>query len=371
MKLGPIYMNPTLALTNAGVDTNVFNDADDASPQSDFTATISPHTDLWMHLGRTWIQGVINEDIVWYRKFASQRSVNNDYKVNWIVPLTRVAFSVGADWVSAKERPGFEIDARSQLSETAYNGALEVRALSKTFFGVTAERRTTLFDAGDTFLGVNLNDELSRTATTGAVTIRNELTPLTNLTINIGREQDRFTYDPTRDSNSTQLSAGLKFDRLALIKGGFQFGIRDFQPLAADVPGFTGMTMSSDLTYVLLGSTRVALTTMRDLEYSYDVTQPYYIQTGFTTSVAEQLFGPWDVQGRYGASRLAYAAAIGAEVQIENRVDHIRTYGVGLGYHMGQDLRLAFNIDENNRQSEVDGHSYHDLRYGTALTYGF
>src|SRR5229473_4226781 len=355
VKLGPFYLNPTLTLTNAGVDTNVFNDADNAHPQSDFTVTISPKTDIWMRLARTWVQGVINEDIVWYRKFASQRSANNDYKVNWIVPLTRVAFSVGGDWLSAKERPGFEIDLRTQRSETAYNGVVEVRALSKTFFGARAEHRDITFDQADVFLGANLNTELTRTTTTGAVTIRNRLTPLTNLTIDIARAQDRFVFNPLRDSDSTQVSVGLKFDRLALIKGGLQFGIRHFVPITSGLPGFTGMTMATDLTYVLFGSTRLAMQAARDVQYSYDVNQPYYVQTGFIGSVAQQIFGPFDVQGRIGAARLAYTTREGAVAQVADRVDHTTTYGVGLGYHMGQDLRLAFNIDQNRRDSEIDG----------------
>ena len=371
VKLGPLYMNPTLALTNAGVDTNVFNDADNAHPQSDFTVTISPHTDLWMRLARTWVQGVINEDIVWYQKFADQRSANNDYKVNWIVPLTRVAFSVGGDWLSAKERPGFEIDLRTQRSEKAYNGALEIRALSRTFFGVRAERRTVTFDQTDVFLGANLNNELTRTGTTAGLTIRNQLTPLTNLTIEVARQQDRFVFNSLRDSDSTQVSAALKFDRLALIKGGIQIGVRNFVPVAGSLQSFTGMTMSADLSYVLFGATRLAMTTMRDVQYSYDVNQPYYVQTGFTASVAQQIFGPFDIQGRIGAARLAYVTREGAVVPVADRVDRTNTYGVGLGYHMGKDLRLAFNLDQNKRDSAVDGRTYHGLRYGTAVTYGF
>jgi hypothetical protein len=129
--------------------------------------------------------------------------------------------------------------------------------------------------------------------------------------------------------------------------------------------------MGTDLSYVLLGSTRVAGQVTRDVQYSYDVNQPYYVQTAFTASVAQKIFGPVDVQGRIGAARLAYTTRVGALVQVADRVDHTTTYGVGLGYHVGQDLRLAFNLDRNTRESAVDGRSYHGLKYGTAVTYGF
>jgi hypothetical protein len=370
VKLGPVYLNPTLALTNAGVDTNVFNVADDQGPQKDFTVTIEPKTVLWMRAGRTWVNGNITEDIVWFKKFASERSANNKYEVNWLIPLTRVAFEVGANKVSTRDRPGYEIDARSQQRNHDFNGAMEVRGLSKTFFGVKVDRATTSFDQDQFFLGTAL-DDLDRTVTTTTVSIRNQLTPLTNFTFNAAREQDRFSVDPLRNSNSNSVSAGLKFDQLALVKGGVLFGWRDFQPVISTEPGFKGLTSSVDLSYVLLSTTRFAFGTTRDVQYSYDINQPYYVQTAFTASMTQQVFGPFDLQGRIGAARLAYVTRTDAVVTDPNRVDHTRTYGLGVGYHMGQDLRLAFNLDQVKRLSELDFRTYHGLRYGTALTYGF
>lgn len=371
VKLGPVYLDPTLALTNAGVDTNVFNEADDESPKKDFTVTITPQTNVWMRAGRTWLNGLVKEDFVWFKKYASERSANNDLRVNWIVPLTRFAFTVGGDRLSTRERPGYEIDVRSRRTEDAINGALEIHALSKTFVGLKAERRKTSFNGDEFFLGVSLHDELNRTVTTEALTIRNRLTPLTNLTLDVGREQDRFEFDHLRDSNSTQIAGGLKFDQLALIKGGLQFGYRDFTPLAAGVPGFKGLTSAVDLSYVLLGATRFAFGTTRDVQYSFEIDQPYYVQTAVTASVAQQIFGPFDAQARVGAARLAYRTRENAQTVDANRVDHTRTYGGGIGYHLGSDLRLSFNLDRYKRESVLNNRTYHALRYGTALTYGF
>ena len=77
MRIGPLFVNPTLALSNAGRDTNVFNDA--KNPKEDVTITITPATDLWLRVGPSWVQGNIREDIVWFQKFASERSANNSY----------------------------------------------------------------------------------------------------------------------------------------------------------------------------------------------------------------------------------------------------------------------------------------------------
>jgi hypothetical protein len=43
-------------------------------------------------------------------------------------------------------RPGFEIDARSERTETEFDGGVEVRVTPKTFVGVKADRLRIDFD---------------------------------------------------------------------------------------------------------------------------------------------------------------------------------------------------------------------------------
>jgi hypothetical protein len=371
VRIGSLWIRPTLALTNVGVDTNVFNVADAAHPQSDFTITAAPQVELWLRAGRTWLSGGVREDLVWYRKFANQRSINSINSVGWLVPLTRMTFTAGTSWVNARDRPGFEIDTRVQRSEHDYNGAAELRALSKTLIGVRADRRTVNFDQAEVFLGSNLHDQLNRVQTTGAVTARHELTPLTSVTLDVSKQQDRFDFNPLRDSDSTQVTAGLKFTPDALISGSAQFGYRRFKPLAADVPGYKGGTVSVNLGYVLLGTTKMGVQVARDVQYSFDVDRPYFLLSALSGTIAQQLFGPVDVEGRMGRQRLAYRMRDGVTTGLLDLVDHTRTYGGGVGYHLGVDLRLAFNVEHQSRVSGVDGRSYGALRYGTAATYVF
>jgi hypothetical protein len=106
------------------------------------------------------------------------------------------------------------------------------------------------------------------------------------------------------------------------------------------------------------------------VEYSYDINQLYYLQTGVTGSLAQQIFGPVDVEGRIGATRLAYRNRRGVTA-LENRIDRVRTYGGGLGYRLGESLRAALNVDVQRRTSVVDRRNYNGARFGLALTYGF
>src|SRR5437667_5878310 len=370
VRLGPLSLNPTFGLTNAGIDTNVFYERDQLAPKRDFTMTVTPATDLWLRLGRTWLTGNIKEDLVYYNKYASERSANSHFIVGWLVPLNRLTVKVGTDYLSTRDRPGFEIDARSQRTEAGFNGSLEIRALSKTFFSVQGTRRKVNFDKAAAFLNSNLQFELNRTMTTGGLSVRHQLTPLTSVTFDVSREQDRFEFSPLRDSNSTLISGAVRFDPFALINGSASFGYRDFQPLSPGVQGYQGSTAAVALSYVALGSSKLGLTIVRDVQYSYDIDEPYYVQTGIAASIAQQVFGPVDVVGRVGVQRLAYRNRVGALVAVLERADRVHTYGGGIGYHIGRDIRIGFNIDHSSRASPVIFRQYDGLTYGTSVTYG-
>ena len=104
VRIGPLSMNPTIELQNLGVDTNVFNDPPDKNPKRDFTFTLSPKADLWLHLGRTLLSGNVVERTVWFQKYSSQRSAGGEYKIGWRVPLNRVSFNVNAAYLGMRDR---------------------------------------------------------------------------------------------------------------------------------------------------------------------------------------------------------------------------------------------------------------------------
>jgi hypothetical protein len=371
LRLGPLWIKPTLALTDAGIDTNVFNNAESDTPQEDFTLTFTPAARLWMGVGPTWFSGGITEDLVWYKKFSDERSANTSYSLGWMVPLSRMTLTVGGNWTATRERPGFEIDARAARSEHAYTAGIELRAFSRTFIGAQAARRMVDFDEDAVFLGTNLRDELNRAQTAASATLRHELTPLTSLTFDASRVQDRFEFATLRYADSTQVAVGLVFAPDALISGSAKLGYRDFRPVQSDLPEFRGSTVAVNLSYVARSSTKFVLQAARDVQFSYDENQPYYLLTGATASLLQQIFGPVDVEGRILRQRLSYRDRSGVSVEVPDRVDRVSGVGVGVGYRVREDLRVAFNFDWQERASEVESRSYDRLRYGTAVTYGF
>jgi hypothetical protein len=371
VRFGPLFLAPTLALTNMGIDDNVFNEPTVQGPKRDFTLTVTPATDLWLRLGPGWLTGTLKEDLVYYKTYASERSANDNYKGGLLFPLTRLVLAGNATYIDTRERPGFEIDSRARRHQTGFDGSVELKVLSRTFVGARASRQRVRYDAGEEFLGTDLRTELNRDVTSESLDIRLALTPLTTLLFSGSKTQDRFQFSKERDADSTLAAIGAKFDPMALIKGSVLIGYRDYRPVQAGVPGFRGLTVDADLSYVAFGSTKLGLKVRRDIEYSFDRTQPYYVLSGFSASLDQRVYGPMDVIGRFGLDRLAYRDTSAVAPSLIGRTDRVRTYGGSVGYRLGRDVRVALNADIERRQSILYSRVFEATRIGFSATYGF
>ncbi len=70
-----LYITPTLQLKQIGIDTNVFNQAGEQTP--DFTFTLAPGAKLDLPIARrALIESNVSADLVYYAIYASQRSVD-------------------------------------------------------------------------------------------------------------------------------------------------------------------------------------------------------------------------------------------------------------------------------------------------------
>ena len=134
------------------------------------------------------------------------------YRGDVIVPINRLTFRTGGEYLNARDRPGFEIDARSRHTGTGYHGSAEMRAFGKTSVFAGGSRSTVAFEPDATFLGQSLRTELNRTSTASNLGVRHQLTPVTSVTATLSREADRFEYSDVRDSDSTRAEVGVRFN---------------------------------------------------------------------------------------------------------------------------------------------------------------
>jgi hypothetical protein len=368
LKIGPVALTPTLTL-NFGVDTNVFNTAD--NQLEDFTLTVGPGVRTWIRLGKARMTTRSQFDYLYFQKFASERSLNTNNEVKLEVPLGRLKPYVRGSFIDTNERPSYEIDVRARHQERSGTAGVDLRLVGRTRLDVSAYQTDVDFDNEAVFSGMSLYQVLNRKSEGANLTVRHALTPLTTILVATEAQQDRFEFMPLRDAESFRVVPGVEFDAFALIQGTAQVGFFNYDSLAPGQPDYRTWVAEVNLTHTVRGTTRLGLRMARDIEYSYELGTPSYLNTGVAATVTQRITTRWDVQGSVGVQRLGYQSADITGQSTRSRTDRVNNYGGGFGFHLGSGTRIGVNADYFRRRSAVLIRDYDGIRGGMSVTYGF
>jgi hypothetical protein len=377
VRFGPLALTPGLAVTNVGWDSNVFNTWED--PQGDFTGTVTPQTDLWFRMGPLRVVGHGALGYVYFANFVKERSWNTDDSVKLEALGTHVRPYIGYAYLNIRDRPGYEIDQRVRRVENRMFAGVDMPLTRKTTLGAAFKRTKTDYAEGESFNDIYLRFQFNRWTDVYTVSARYALTPLTTLLFDTEYVREKFEFDVMRNSAGFRLLPGVEFKPMALISGTARVGYRQLNFDSPNVPDYSGLVGSVNLGYTLLGATRFSVQFDRDVQYSFEQREPYYVLTGVTGSITYALNITWDLQARAGNQSLAYRQTIlsgagsgsAASGTSAGRTDRVVYYGGGIGYRLGPDTRIGFNVDYYTRRSGVSIRQYQGLRVGSSVTYGF
>ena len=366
-QFGPLGLTPSISLANLGIDSNVFNEFD--NPRRDFTFTLAPQLNSWFRAGRSRLSAQTRADLIYFHTYSSERSVDGDIDARWQMPMNRLTPWVGGGYSEGRQRLGYEIDLRSRRVTNELALGVDARITRKTGIGFSARRMSYSFDADEFFRGTSLQEVLNRTSESVGIEYRQSLTPLTTFVVQADALRDRFGYSLARNSDSVQVQVGFDLQPFALISGRARVGYRKFDAIGGGYPSFRGVVANFTVASTVKGRTRIELSGDRDVNYSFEVTEPYYVQTGAVLTATPRLTDHWDIQVRGGGQRLAYRAARDRSLAAE-RVDRSILFGGGVGYTLGRSIRVGVNVDRQRRRSPLFARAYEGYRIGTSVAYG-
>jgi hypothetical protein len=372
MRLGPFYVTPTILVKDVGVDTNVFNTALD--PKSDFTATFAPDVEVFLPVGRAGLSVESVTDLIYFHTFESERSVNTDLVVRGEIPVRRVTLFAEDSYLNTRERPSFEIDLRSRRIENRFDVGVDVTLARKLSLRISGGRSLTEFDGDAVFQDTNLAEALNRDEQIATVSLSYRLTPLTNLVVAGETTETRFRLSPDRDSDSVSVIPGVEFNPRGLISGSAHVGFRHFDAVGADLRDFSGAVASVDLSYRFRESTGIGFTADRDVYYSFEPVEPYYVGTSYGGSVRRQLIGRFGVTVAAQQYKYRYRGLLPGTQQesASRRTDTIRNYSItaNIGTALGASLDVDLTYWQR-RSNTGDSRNFDGLRVGTGVSYDF
>ena len=370
--VGPFYVTPRFSVKDFGVDTNVFNAGQAAR---DFTFTVAPEAKVSVPFGRrAVVTTTLGTDLVYYRRYASERSVDPEVMVRAEGFLGHVVPYVETAALRTRQRPNHEIDARLLRRERRVTGGVKVVVSPKLSFDLSSLRRAIEYDEDAAVNDIRLQETLNRTIRVQSFEGRYEATPLTTLSVRVDAAQDRFEFSPMRDADSTAIVPGVEFAPRALISGVARLGVKRFNPIHAALEPFSGVVAEAALSYTLQGATKFTFKADRDLTYSYERAQPYFVVDGYGVEVRRHLTGPIDVRGAFDRQRYSYRDLLlpGAAPLDLGRVDRTRTWSGAIGYRLGRSVHAGVGAAWRERAStSLRFRHYQGLRFTSTLDYEF
>jgi len=345
--LGSFLMFPAVSLRNVGFDSNVYNAP--ADQREDFTYTVAPYVRTVLPLGDARLVGTGGLWFVFFQKTKEQQSLNGTASGLFEVREGRIRPSLLGGFTRSRERSG-DVDKRALSVSTIGRASVDVGVSGITSLTTWVVREKTDYASGERYLGRDL-DQLDRETTTFAAGARFDLTPLTSVVAAAALEQARFTVDRFRDADSWKLVPTVSFAEGAILNGQAFAGMRDFRPLTNALPPFRGLIAGGDVRFSVASVTRFELRGNRDLAYSYDQLQPYYLDSGGQATLYQRVVGPVDAIALIG--RRVYRYQTLTAIAVPGRIETMTTWGGGVSFRVddNDNMRFTFTVDRERRVS--------------------
>lgn len=369
LQLGPLSLYPSVRLLDVGIDENVFNDAE--NPKQDHTLTLASNVLAAFRFGSNELLAQSGGDYVWFREYTSERYAGGRHAVRMNLSTGRLKPFVGAVHHRTRARRGFEIDTRAGWRDRSALAGLALELTDRT--GITASARVddTIYDRDEQFDGVNLADALNRRGRLYSAAVRYAVTPFTTVLVQGDYAEDEFPLSHVRDARSYSFVPALEFSSEAAIRGRVMAGFQVFQPLDSTLPEYKGSVLSAAVNWSLYGRNVLDIQAVRNVNYSYHPTQPYYLLTGVRTALTRPLFGPVDLHGGAEWEHLSYRWQRHATLDTDLQSDTTRVIFGGVRINLGRGLGMAIMGERTDRRSnQIFRRNYERTRLFTSLTFG-
>jgi hypothetical protein len=361
---GPLTLAPSLVIKDMGIDDNVFNEA--ADPKSDFTFTLIPKANVAFRVRRLRLAYATSVDYVYYDRYDSEGGTNVASEVRADLDLGRLRPYASFTGTNTRSRLNSEVDARARHHDKTYTAGITLHVASRTNLLLNARHGTIQYEQDSIFRGIPLQESFDGRLDRIEGGFGIELTPITTYSVIVQREQQRFDLSPSRNSNSWRVSPTLTFSPSGLLTGNASFGYRHFDAVDPTLPDYSGFVASATVGATIYSRHQLQGTYLRDVQYSYDPSTPYYVGNGGSLTWTTVVVGPWDVRGTVGQTLMHYRGDIS-----DPGTDTSTIYGGGIGYRFTEHARLGVNAEWADRNSNRSpDREYRNRRIFASLTWG-
>jgi len=377
-RLGPIHFLPTLSVTNAGYDDNVYGSPEGGAKTADWSANITAGAKWIVPIGKKmYAAGEALPQYIWYRELTGRRTFGGTYTASLLGFFNRMFLQ--ARGYSSKTFGVVSTETETQVVEDARDGSANLeldlsRALSA--FAGAEVRRARLHLAGQVpSLPVDVK-QLDRDEGVARGGIRYRISPEWDVTAAVEGSQAKFVETPDqRNNQSIAYLVGVHYNRPRFFAN-LSAGRREGRPYQGSAfPKYTITAYSYFLSYFLTRNLEAQGFGQRGISYGSVLTgnieagNLYYVGTtnggGLNLQIHPRLL--LRGQAEYGTNDFPFPVLIGDVLR--NRTDKILIVGGGFSALVYRKVVFTASASRFHYDSPFPGLTRTIIRYTTGLSF--
>ncbi len=371
---GPFRIQPSLVISNAGVDSNIYYSP--TEPVKDFTVTAGPAATIYLPIQRRFVLSLYGSPrYVWFSKTERERTWNSYFSGAAQLNLRNVFLSLDGVTSDARERWNTEIDIRPRRKELGYGGSVLLQLAWKTSFALAYRTAAYDYENIDVAGGSNIRDRLNRRESYGTISLYRQAGSQRRffLDFEYGRYDFEFAAQAAiKDSQSYAGYAGFEFAQLgSRVRGHIRVGYKKFILRNAEGgPDFQGLVGDSQLSVRLAKPLAVRGSFVRDVRFSLWYGNAYFLETRPGAGLSLYPFRFLRLDYDFSKGRSLYPVAGGGAPDVK-RLDDFLIHSAGLYVRIAKTAALGFIVSRWQRDSNLDAEDDKRTFFGLNLTYDF
>ena len=339
-----VKLAPGLVIDELGVDSNIFDEAVD--PNQAWVFRGKPDAAFFSAVRFAKLSAYLGSQFAYYNGYPEEHSLNYEYRGRLDLLISRMHPFIGGGETNSRSRPTVEIDIRADRKETELSGGFAFDlGPHQQIYGAASRYRSHFFNSIEE--GVDLSTALNHDTITYSGGIQTDLTPLMTLTLFGALGNDEFESMASRNTENRSVTASVQIGAEAVISGNIAVTYLDTKPADPLVLSYHGVNMAAGIAYPFKEIGRLSGSVSHGLQYSFDSTEAYYIETSASLAYTHRLFGEVDAQLRGSKSWLDYGYREGTPA----RQDTVAAAAAGFGYNLKNRTRISVNYELSQRRS--------------------
>lgn len=370
---GPFRIQPSLVISNAGVDSNLYYSTNE--PIKDFTITAGPAATIYLPIHRRFVLSLYGSpQYIWYSKTDRERTWNYYFNGAAQLSLKNIFFSLEGNYSNGRERWNTEIDIRPRRKEEGYSGSVLVKTSRKTSVSLAYRTSKYYYESvvyGDSF---DVRERMNRQESYANFSLFYQVSTQRRIFLDFeyGLYEFEFAIQAAiGDSRSGAAYAGLEFSRLGRrVRGRIRLGYKKFDVRAVDGPDYEGVVGDSQLSVRLAKPFVIRGSYVRDVRFSLWYENPYYIESrpGAGVSLYPIRFLRLDYDYSIGRNRYPVVGGGGPDVK---RLDDYLIHSAAVYFRIKKSVALGFIASWWARNSNLGAEDDKRTFFGLNLTYDF